>query len=118
MKNNPVTEDELKAKAVALRVTPELIESAIQAEFYFTGLQGALGGGTTPTQDETVALGLLTFCTLVLKNGFTVVGTSACASPENFNADIGRRVAREKAIEQMWPLLGFELKSRLAEGRI
>lgn len=60
-------------------------------------------------------LGLLTFCVLVLRNGFTVVGKSACASPENFDAEVGRRVARADAVNQMWPLLGFRLRDQLAD---
>jgi hypothetical protein len=59
------------------------------------------------------ALGLLTFCVLVLKNGFTVTGESACASPENFDAEIGRKIARQKAIEKIWPLMGYALKDKL-----
>ena len=61
-------------------------------------------------------LGLLTFCVLVLKNGFTVTGESACASPENFDAEIGRKIARQNAINKVWPLMGYELRSKLAEG--
>lgn len=61
-------------------------------------------------------LRLLTFCVLVLKNGFTVTGESACASPENFNAEIGRRIARENAVAKVWPLMGYALKERLAMG--
>ena len=60
------------------------------------------------------ALGLLTFCVLVLKNGFTVTGESACASPENFDAETGRKVARANAVQKIWPLMGYELKCRLA----
>ena len=60
-------------------------------------------------------LKLLTFCVLVLRNGFTVTGESACASPENFNAEIGRRIARENAITKVWPLLGFRLRDALHE---
>lgn len=45
---------------------------------------------------------------------FTVTGESACASPENFNAEIGRKIARQKAIDKIWPLLGFRLRDRLA----
>ena len=56
---------------------------------------------------------LLTFCVLTLRNGFTVTGESACASPENFDAEIGCKIARENAVQKMWPLLGYELKSRL-----
>ena len=67
-------------------------------------------------QPEQEALKLLTFCVLVLRNGFTVTGQSACASPENFNAEIGRRIAREDAVRQVWPLMGYELRSSLARG--
>jgi hypothetical protein len=61
------------------------------------------------------ALKLLTFCVLVLRNGFTVTGESACASPENFNAEIGRKIARQNAISKVWPLMGYELRSKLAQ---
>lgn len=66
------------------------------------------------TEAAPPALGLLTFCVLVLRNGFTVTGESACASPENFNADIGRKIARENAINKLWGLEGYLLKERLA----
>jgi hypothetical protein len=61
-----------------------------------------------------VGLGLLTFCVLTLRNGFTVTGESACASPENFNADIGRKIARQNAVGKIWLLMGYELRSKLA----
>lgn len=60
-------------------------------------------------------LALLTFCVLVLKNGFTVTGESACVAHENFNAAIGREIARENAVEKIWPLLGYELKQKRYE---
>jgi hypothetical protein len=63
-------------------------------------------------------LSLLTFCVLVLKNGFTVTGESACASPENFDAEVGRKIARQNAVSKMWPLLGFQLKQRLYEEQV
>ena len=56
---------------------------------------------------------LLTFCVLVLRNGFTVTGESACASPENFDAEIGRKIARENAINKVWMLEGYLLKQQL-----
>jgi len=96
------------------------IEAEIATERYFTaaeGMQGAYharGGvhphGVSPSQQEHQTLGLLTFCVLVLRNGFTVTGESACVSPENFNADTGRETARKKAIDKLWPLLGFRLR--------
>ena len=60
------------------------------------------------------SLSLLTFCVLVLRNGFTVTGESACASPENFDAEIGRKIARANAVQKMWPLMGYALKEKLA----
>jgi hypothetical protein len=100
----------------APRVTPADIEANIYTEWYFTALQGALspnGWGGEPEPHAAQALGLLTFCVLVLRNGFTVTGESACASPENFDAEIGRKIARENAVQKMWPLLGFALKEML-----
>ena len=58
---------------------------------------------------------LLTFCVIVAKNGFTFVGQSACASPENFDPEIGKRIARENAVRKMWPLMGYALKQQLSE---
>jgi hypothetical protein len=62
---------------------------------------------------EHESLRLLTFCVLVLRNGFTVTGESACVSAENFDDAIGRKIARENAIAKVWPLMGYELKSKL-----
>ena len=58
-------------------------------------------------------LELLTFCVLVLRNGFTVTGESACASPENFDAVLGRKIARQNAVNKIWPLMGYALKEKL-----
>jgi hypothetical protein len=110
-------EQEIVAKGLtAPRVTPTDIEAAIASEHYFTareGCEGACGGNGGPYPES---LGLLTFCVLVLKNGFTVTGESACASPENFDAAIGRKIARENAKQKLWPLLGFRLRDRLVQG--
>lgn len=112
---------------VAPRVTPQDIEANIVSEHYFTardGHRGALADGNyvarerlQPDEADLQDLNLLTFCVLVLKNGFTVTGESACVSPENFDAEIGRQIARENAIQKIWPLMGYELKQRLHEGR-
>ena len=108
---------------VAPRVTPADIEAAIVSEHYFTAREGVLGmlaaDGVPPGIYEQAnaapqPLGLLTFCVLVLRNGFTVTGESACASPENFNPEIGRRIARGNAVSKVWPLLGYALKEKLA----
>ena len=55
----------------------------------------------------------LTVCCLTLKNGFNVTGESACASPENFDAEIGKKIAYQNAREKIWVLEGYLLKQRL-----
>ncbi len=107
----------------AARVTPADLKANIASEIYFTGHEAAEGAraahGGYPFivrhSDAAVepALRLLTFCVLVLKNGFTVTGESACASPENFDAEIGRNIARENAVQKIWPLMGYALKEQL-----
>ena len=114
-------EQEIQAKGLtAPRVTPQLIQDVISSEHYFTALDGCIGGELVQGQQvgdiqDIDALSLLTFCVLVLKNGFTVTGESACASPENFDAEIGRKVARENAINKIWMLEGYLLKQQLHE---
>ena len=51
---------------------------------------------------------------LVLKNGYTVTGEAACASPENFDAEIGRNIARQNAEQKIWPLMGYALKEKIS----
>ena len=97
----------------AARVTPQDIERAITSEHYFTAGQ-AVEQQTAPHEQIPTSLYLLTFCVLTLRNGFTVTGESACASPENFDAQIGRAIARENAVQKTWPLLGYELRTKLA----
>jgi hypothetical protein len=90
-------EQEIVARGLtAPRVTLPAIADVIRGEQYH------VFDGTT-----------LTVCVLTLNNGFHVVGESACASPDNFDAGIGRRIARESAVQKIWPLLGYELRTRL-----
>ncbi len=114
-------EQEIQAKGLtAPRITPSDIEDNIKECHYFTALDGVDGhfrGGPEAQACDGLALGSLTFCVLVLRNGFTVTGESACASPENFDAEIGRKIARENAINKVWPLMGYALRSRLAEAK-
>jgi hypothetical protein len=113
-------EQEIQAKGkTAARVTPTDIEANVDGEYYFTAAEGVQAA--MHSQDEFTRLTgahaelkLLTFCVLRLKNGFTVTGESACASPENFDAEIGRRIARQNAVQKIWPLLGFRLRDQLA----
>lgn len=120
-------EQEIQAKGLtAPRVMYADIEAKIVSEHYFTAWEGAqlaywadsdlLNPKSIEGQpDKSGPLSLLTFCVLVLRNGFTVTGESACASPANFNGEIGRTIARENAIEKVWTLEGYMLKERLHE---
>ncbi len=105
------------AGKTAPRVTPKDIEDNIAHEHFFTASDGYCGadGQEWGRAVYPKALGLLTFCVLVLRNGFTVTGESACASPENFDAEIGRKIARTNAVQKIWPLMGYGLKQKLSE---
>ena len=94
-------EKEIQEKGLtAPRVTPEHLESVISSEQYY------IFPNTT-----------FTACLLTLANGYTVLGESACASPENFNEDIGRKIARSNAVNKIWGLEGYLLREKLS-GRI
>ena len=108
-------EQEIKEKGLtAPRVTPDDLAANIADTYYFTAWEGAqlaYWGDSDPEDPKPVGgepdkngpLGLLTFCVLVLRNGFTVTGESACASPENFDAEIGRKIALENAKQKCGP---------------
>lgn len=107
----------------APRVTPDDIEANIISEHYFTAKSAATYGDVDSVNiwhfdedygKEKIPLSLLTFCVLVLRNGFTVTGESSCVSPENFNAHIGQKVARQNAVNKIWPLMGYALKEKLS----
>jgi hypothetical protein len=112
-------EQEIQAKGkTAPRVTPVDLQANIVGCHYFTAGDGYAGAAALTVEEGGVIeapapLDLLTFCVLVLRNGFTVTGEAACASPENFDAEIGRKIARQNAEQKIWPLMGYELKSRL-----
>jgi hypothetical protein len=80
------------------RLTPQLIDDTIELAAYYV-FPGSM----------------VTVCCLTLKNGFNTVGESACVSPENFDAEIGQKVAREDARNKIWALEGYLLKQRLFE---
>lgn len=91
-------EKEIQAKGLnAPRLNPAHIDATILSEQYY------VFPGTT-----------LTVCALTLKNGFHVVGESAAASPENFDQEIGKKIARDNARSKIWALEGYLLRSKLA----
>ena len=97
MRDEKQVEKEIQEKNLnAPRLTPDLIDSVIADKAFH------VFGDTC-----------LTVCCLTLENGFTVTGESACASPENFNAEIGENIAFEQARNKIWMLEGYLLKQRL-----
>ena len=115
-------EQEIQSKGLtAPRVTPADIEANIVHEVYFSAGEAAVAFAPEfpnyrPLPQSAQPMNLLTICVLVLRNGFTVTGESACASPENFDAELGRKIARQHAVSKIWPLMGYALRERLAQG--
>ena len=107
------------------KITVEQIKASIIGEHYFTAADGRFGaiengsyvGKETPmdNDEDLEPLERVTFCSLVLMNGFVVTGTSACADPESFDAEAGRKLAYADAIRQCWPYFGFLLREEIAE---
>lgn len=93
------------------RVSLADIEAAIAGENYLNAGDATERVG----QPATAPMHLMTLCFLTMQNGFVVVGKSAPASPENFDREKGKTFAREDAIRQLWPLMGFSLRDRLGE---
>lgn len=116
MNDNEIEQKIQDKGKTAARVTPDAIKENIASEHYFTAGEGVAGHcfRKAKTLHSPRELELLTFCVLRLKNGFTVTGESACASPDNFDPEIGRDIARANAIQKVWPLLGFRLRDELA----
>lgn len=91
-------EECLKAKGLnAPRLCPADIDRVIVSET-FTALPS----------------GKCLICELTLANGFTVRGESSCISKENFNMEIGRRIARDNARDKVWGLEGYLLQQKLS----
>lgn len=65
-------------------------------------------------KSEYILNGVMTICIVHMANGYTVLGKSAPAAVENFNADLGKKFAYEDAIRQIWPLEGYLLREKLA----
>lgn len=92
------TEQQIQAKGLtAPRITPEHIDGLVVAEDFHRF------PGTT-----------VTVCALTLRNGYVVIGHSAAASPENFDAELGRDIARAEARNHIWALEGYLLREKLS----
>ena len=107
-------EQEIQSKNLnAPRLTPGSIDSKIKAVEYILPRDVCKRDNGVEVFDAPLPLQTLTFCILTLENGFTVTGESACASPENFDAEIGKKIAYDNAREKIWLLEGYLLKEKL-----
>lgn len=98
MGDDDIEQEILDKGLTAPRLTPASIDATIVGEYYHV-----FDGSTT------------TICCLILKNGFTVIGESSAVSPNNFDAELGRKIARQSARDKIWALEGYLLKQRLYE---
>lgn len=118
MSTDQQIEQEIQAKGLTdePRVTSADIEAEIASENYFTAYEGAKYRRITRDEPkDSESLKLVTICVLILRNGHRIVGVNeGPVSAANFDAKFGRKLAREKATDQIWPLLGYELRSKLA----
>lgn len=58
---------------------------------------------------------VLRWAVITMRNGYAVTGRpSVAVSPENDDAEIGVAVAIANAKQEIWPLMGYALKERLA----
>lgn len=112
------SDQEAGAVAKAPRVSLADTEAAITYRFDLNASEAVgAGPGHQVNKDGSSsmdALKLLSICILVMKNGFTIIGKSAPASAENFNAELGKKFAFEDAQRQLWPLMGFALRDKLS----
>ena len=107
-------EQEIQDKGLnAPRLTPDHIDSKIKHVEYILPRDVCKRDNGVEVFDAPLPLQTLTFCIITIENGFTVTGESACASPENFDADIGKEIAYANAREKIWVLEGYLLKERL-----
>jgi hypothetical protein len=106
------SDKEVGAVAKAPRVSLADIEAAIRSRYDLTG-DGAVADPGIPVD---MALQRLSLCILVIRNGFVIVGKSAPAAAANFNRELGKKLAYEDAIRQLWPLMGFALCDTLSKG--
>lgn len=98
MRDEAAVEKAIQGKGLnAPRLTPAMIDDQIVSGAYYRF------PGTT-----------VTVCCLGLRNGYSVIGESAAASPENFDEEIGRKIAHDNARNKIWALEGYLLRSKLA----
>lgn len=109
-----------EAECALGRTAPRVSLTDIEKNIYMVGYargSNIMFPGDTAEEVAYEATKSLTVCIMVLRNGFTIIGKSAPASPANFDAELGRKLAYEDAVRQVWPLMGYALRQSLHEAR-
>lgn len=109
MTDNEIEQEIQEIGLTAPRLKLTDIEAAIESETYFTANRAYPG-----VMPKRMGLEYITICVIVLVNGHRIVGVNAGPVSEgNFDAGLGQKMARQHAIDQIWPLMGFALRERL-----
>ena len=95
-----------------ITVTEEMVDDLVVAELYYEVDKPFYLIEHNPEAFKAVqsTIELISHCTLVLKNGYTVTGTSTCIDPRNHSLILGRKYAKEKAMRMVYDLIAFTLK--------
>ncbi len=118
----PMSLKDAESYAAKPKITENDIDLHIASVWYLNGFDAAIdkmkredaaNQGMKTARYVPWELQVITICLLTLRNGFTIVGKSACAHPDNYDQKIGEKIALRDARAQMWPLLGYNLRERL-----
>lgn len=100
--------------ATAPRVSLRNIEDAIDHMSFMNAGEAAAAMG----QKVSPNMSLMTLCFITMRNGFVVLGKSAPASAANYDPDKGMYFAKQDAINQLYPLMGYSLRDHLSKGTV
>ena len=106
------TEAECAEGRTAPRVSLTDLETNIVEKHFLLGAQAVNAAGGF---SQFASIDTLTICIIATRNGFTIIGKSAPAHPDNFDPELGRKLAYEDAVRQLWPLMGYALREKLAD---
>ena len=106
-----------------LLVDADAVIANIAQEFFFTAAEGVDGAGPNmetgrrdwPSLSYEENLKRITFCVLVLRNGFVVTGEAFCASTEIIDNELGRAAARLNAMKKIYPLMHYAIMDTISD---
>lgn len=100
-----------KREAAAV-LTDKTVEAQIVSEYAICAFD-AFKDQPNIAPDAERALRCVTIIVLVLRNGFCITGSSACASPENYDATRERKESRADALAKLWLVSEYAARNQL-----